>query len=93
MAKLIGVSATYLSKVERDEFTPPTEDKVRRLAELLDCDADELIMMAGRMPSDLTEIIRERPRELAALLRTAKSLTKEELERFHRNAQKIRDTD
>lgn len=27
MAKKIGVSPTYLSKVERDEFTPPTEDQ------------------------------------------------------------------
>lgn len=27
MAKKIGVSPTYMSKVERDEFTPPTEGK------------------------------------------------------------------
>ena len=30
MAKKIGVSPTYLSKVERDEFPPPAEDKVGR---------------------------------------------------------------
>ena len=29
MAKLIGVSPTYLSKVERDEFGAPAEDKVK----------------------------------------------------------------
>ena len=29
MAKMIGVSPTYLSKVERDEFPPPAEDKVK----------------------------------------------------------------
>jgi HTH-type transcriptional regulator, competence development regulator len=32
MAKMIGVSPTYLSKVEGDEFTPPAEDRVRRIA-------------------------------------------------------------
>jgi transcriptional regulator with XRE-family HTH domain len=32
MAKKIGVSPTYLSKVERDEFSPPTEEKVRKIA-------------------------------------------------------------
>ena len=32
MAKMIGVSPTYLSKVERDEFPPPAEDKVRKIA-------------------------------------------------------------
>ena len=30
MAKKIGVSPTYLSKVERDEFPPPVEDKVKK---------------------------------------------------------------
>jgi transcriptional regulator with XRE-family HTH domain len=32
MAKKIGVSPTYLSKVERDEVPPPAEDKVRKIA-------------------------------------------------------------
>ena len=36
MAKKIGVSPTYLSKVERDEFTPPTEDKVRAIAQIIE---------------------------------------------------------
>ena len=75
MAKMIGVSPTYLSKVERDEFPPPAEDKVRKIAEIIDCDADELLARAGRVSSDLSEIIKQRPRELAALLRTTKGLT------------------
>jgi len=32
MAKMIGVRPTYLSKVERDEFAPPAEDKVKAIA-------------------------------------------------------------
>ena len=35
MAKMIGVSPTYQSKVERDEFPPPAEDKVRKIAKIL----------------------------------------------------------
>ena len=53
MAKKIEVSPTYLAKVERDEFTPPTEDKVRAIAQIIECDTDELLVMAWRMPSDL----------------------------------------
>jgi HTH-type transcriptional regulator, competence development regulator len=34
MAKMIGVSPTYLSKIERVDFDPPAEDKVRRIAEV-----------------------------------------------------------
>ncbi len=75
MAKKIGVSPTYLSKVERDEFPPPAEDKVRKIAEIFGIDVDELLALAGKVSSDLSEIIRERPRELAALLRTTKGLT------------------
>ena len=35
MARKIGVSPTYLSKVERDQFPPPAEDKVIAIASVL----------------------------------------------------------
>lgn len=70
MAKMIGVSPTYLSKVERDEFAPPAEDRVKSIAEVLDLDPDELLARAGKVASDLTEIIKRRPREAASFLRT-----------------------
>ena len=72
MAKMIGVSPTYMSKVERDEFPPPAEDKVRAIANIIGCDVDELLALAGRVSSDVTDIIKRRPVELAALLRTTK---------------------
>ncbi len=90
MAKKIGVSPTYLSKVERDEFPPPAEDKVRKIAGVLGLDADELLALAGRVASDLTDIIRERPREMADFLRAAKGLTGEDMDRLARQAQKVR---
>jgi transcriptional regulator with XRE-family HTH domain len=88
MAKMIKVSPTYLSKVERDEFAPPVEDKVRAIAQIIGCDVDELLARAGRVASDLTDIIRERPREMADFLRAAKGLTVEEMARLARQAQK-----
>lgn len=91
MAKKIGVSPTYLSKVERVEFPPPTEDKVRKIAGVLGLDADELLALAGRVASDLTDIIRERPREMADFLRAAKGLTAEDMARLARQAQKARE--
>ena len=77
MAK-IGVSPTYMSKVERDEFAPPTEDKVRSIAQILECDPDKLLAMAGRVPSDLADIIKRHPVEMSALLRTADGLEQAE---------------
>ncbi len=91
MAKKIGVSATYLSKIERDEFPPPAEDKVRKIAKILGRDVDQLLALAGRVSSDLSDIIRERPRELAALLRTAKGLTAKDLAWLAGEAEKAKD--
>jgi transcriptional regulator with XRE-family HTH domain len=91
MANMIGVSPTYQSKVERDEFPPPAEDKVRRIAKIIDCDADELLARAGRVSSDLSEIIRQRPRELAALLRTTRGLSADAVTKLNRQAQKAKE--
>ena len=90
MAKKIGVSPTYLSKVERDEFSPPAEDKVRKIAEIFSIDVDELLALAGKVSSDLSEIIREHPRELAALLRTTRGMTADDVARLAREAEKPR---
>ncbi len=91
MAKIIGVSPTYQSKVERDEFPPPAEDKVRKIAEIIKCDADDLLARAGRVSSDISDIIKRHPVELAALLRTTKGLTAEDIARLARQAQKAKD--
>src|SRR6516162_2635479 len=91
MAKMIGVSPTYLSKVERDEFPPPAEDKVKAIARIIERDADELLARAGRVSSDLSEIIKRHPVELAALLRTTKGLTADAVAKLAHQAQKVKD--
>jgi transcriptional regulator with XRE-family HTH domain len=91
MAKKIGVSPTYLSKIERGDFDPPAEDKVRRIAEIIDHDPDELLALAGRVASDLTDIIRQRPKQMADFLRAAKGLTADDIARLAREAQKAKE--
>ena len=71
-AEKAGISATFLSKVERGEFDPPAADKIIRMAQLLGTDADELLALAGRVDPELDDIIRRRPRALAEFLRTAR---------------------
>ena len=34
-AQRVGMSPTYLSKVERDEFNPPSEEKIKAIAKAL----------------------------------------------------------
>lgn len=87
-AEQVGMSPTYLSKVERDEFDPPAEEKVRAMAEALDQDPDELLALAGRVSADLPKIIQEKPKEIAAFLRTVKGLSSIEIERLTQEAKK-----
>ncbi len=74
-AQSVGISATFLSKVETGEFAPPAPDKIKKMAELLGLDADELLAQAGRIDPDLEKIIRGQPREVAAFLRTVRDKT------------------
>lgn len=87
-AKLLGVSATYLSQVERNELPPPAEVRVVKTAELLGLDQDELLALAGRVPSDLEHIILEKPRGTADLLRHVKKMTVKELESLNERLSK-----
>lgn len=91
MAKMIEVSPTYLSKIERDELPPPVEGKVRAIAQIIKCDPDDLLARAGRVSSDISDIIKQRPVELAALLRTTKGLRKEDLVQLAKHAKQARD--
>ena len=91
MAKMIGVSPTYLSKVERDEFPPPAEGKVKAIAKIIQCDSDDLLARAGRVSADISDIIKRHPIELAALLRTTKGLTADDITRLAQQARQAKD--
>ena len=74
VAQRIGVEPAYLSKIERGDVAPPSEEKIRRLAEDLGEDTDVLLAMAGKVSSDLLEVIRKRPALFAELIRQLKTL-------------------
>lgn len=69
VAGRIGVEPSYLSKVERGEQPPPSEETIARLADVLDEDKDVLLAMAGKISSDLQAVIRQRPALFAQLIR------------------------
>jgi len=69
VAAAIGVEPSYLSKVERGEQAPPSEAKVRALAQVLGEDPDVLLALAGKVSTDLLRVIRRRPQLFAQLIR------------------------
>ncbi len=89
-ARQIGLSPTFVSKFERDEFPPPGEPKLREIARVLGKDADLVTSLAKRIPSDLPPIIQEHPQELAAFLRTARGLGAEQIRELTEQARRLK---
>ena len=77
LAEQVGVDFTYLSKIENGRVEPPSEGVLLRIAKELASKlgkdetalADELITLAGKIPSDLAETLSRNP-EVVRLLRS-----------------------
>ena len=64
LAKRLGVSVSYISKVENDNLhfgDYPSEKFIHKLATELKGDENELLLLADKVPSELRKRIRERP--------------------------------
>ncbi len=71
LARRLGLSATYLSRVEGGLEPPPSSDRLVEIARALGLSSDALQELAGRVAPDLIELLRNRPavtRLLRALL-------------------------
>lgn len=78
-ATAVGISPTFLSKVERGEFDPPAAHNIIKMAELLGVDADELLALANKFDPELEKIIKEQPTAMPDLLRTLRGMSEEKL--------------
>jgi transcriptional regulator with XRE-family HTH domain len=73
LAAKIGVSFTYVSRIENEnlDFGPyPSEELILKVAKALEADADELLLLAKKIPADIRDRVLQRPdafRKLAAL--------------------------
>lgn len=72
LASKVGVDFTYLSKIENEKLDfaqYPSEDLILKLAEALDADADELLLLAEKIPPVIKKRVMERPDEFLRLAR------------------------
>jgi len=74
VAARIGVEPSYLSKVERGENAPLSEEKILALALELEEDQDVLLALCGKIGKDVQAVIRKRPHLFAQLIRDLKNL-------------------
>lgn len=62
LAERIGVDFTYVSKIENDRtLRSPAESTIRKLADVLEANPEELILLAKKIPQNWQETIVQEP--------------------------------
>jgi HTH-type transcriptional regulator, competence development regulator len=68
LAPALGVSYTYLSKLENG-VAAPSEEFVERVANYFHRDKNHLLLAAGKVPAEVLEILQNNPDQAIEFLR------------------------
>lgn len=68
LAPALGVTYSYLSKLESNQLYP-SEELVIRAANYFGYDSDRMLLAANKIPPDIREILRDNPEEAISYLR------------------------
>jgi HTH-type transcriptional regulator, competence development regulator len=68
LAPELGVSYSYLSKLENEEIGP-SEELIERIAEHFGYDRAKLMLSAGKVPEEIVQILQSHPDEAIRMLR------------------------
>ena len=70
LAKLLELDFTYLSKLENNRADyPPKEEIIRALADSLELNPEELIFLAGRIPHNDEDLLKDNYKQMPMLFR------------------------
>lgn len=69
LAEAVGVGVPHISKIEASRENP-SDDLLKKIARYFDCDFEELLIAARRIPLDLMERLAVNPEESLKFLRT-----------------------
>lgn len=88
-AELVDISPTYFSLVETGKAAyAPAAERVRNMAEVLGTDLVHWIVLTGRVPEDVKNIILKDLVAMPALLRAVNNLTPEQLKKLITDAER-----
>lgn len=71
LAQLVRVGTPHISKVEAGRENP-SDELLQRLARVFNCDFEELLLAAKRLPPDLLDALATNPRDSLQYLRQLK---------------------
>ncbi len=80
-ADMVHIDFTYLSKIENGKVDPPSEEKIRAMANILEVEAEGLLDLAGKISSEQIRKAVESNPDIGILLRKLQSrkLTSDQL--------------
>ncbi len=82
LADRVGINFTYLSRVENDRLDDeqtPREETLQKIAKALNTDADELLLLARRIPDAFRDRILSKPGIFRRILNLSDSALEEML--------------
>ncbi|GIV04306.1 MAG: hypothetical protein KatS3mg015_3136 [Fimbriimonadales bacterium] len=89
LAERVGIDVTYLSKIENGRMPPPSQETIVKLARELEADADELLVLAKKIPEDLKAVI-TKSADRPDFFRTLGELTDQEIQKVKAYAEQLR---
>ena len=92
LAQKVGVDFSYISKIENDRLPPPAADTIVKICEALEAEADTLLALTGKIPSEIADTISS-SRAALEFVRSAGSmgLTEEEWAELTVQLRRLRD--
>src|SRR5689334_20117019 len=57
LAALVGLDFSYISKLENDRLPPPAADTVVALSRALHVEPEELLVLIGKLPSQMRQVV------------------------------------
>ena len=91
LAERIGMDFSYISKVENGRLQPPAADTIVAMCRALNINAEELLALTGKIPSEVQKTV-SGSRAAQEFLREAQQLgvTDEEWEQMMRSLRRLR---
>lgn len=83
VAEEVGISPSYLSRLEKGEYTAPSENILRNLAWYLKLEFAELSALGDGIPDELALLIRKQPNEVKELLDNIGAIPKKKRREYH----------
>jgi len=91
LAAKAGVDFSYISKLENDRLPPPAADTVMRICEVLGVPPNELLAVAGIVPSEMKEMLTGKPAALQFVREAHRmGLTNSDWDRLGRTLRRLR---